>query len=70
MLLAFFLLLLGSLLMPTSLLLLAFLLGCHNFVSDWMAHGHFPDHQFSKDIQVLKLRHFWKVAMTTALWQR
>jgi hypothetical protein len=47
-----FLLLLRSLLMPTSLQLLAFLLllGCHKLVSDCMAHGHFYGHQFSTDI--------------------
>jgi hypothetical protein len=57
--------LLGSLLMPTSLLLLAFLLllGRHKLVSDCMAHGH----QFSTDIQVLKLPHFWKVAVMAQL---
>jgi hypothetical protein len=50
-----FLLLLGSLLVPTSLLLLAFLLllVCHKWVSD--GHGHFHGHQFSTDIQLLKL---------------
>jgi hypothetical protein len=57
---------LGSLLLPTSLLLLAFLLllGCHKFVSVCTAHGH----QFSTDIQLLKFPHFWKVAVTTAIW--
>jgi hypothetical protein len=46
-----FLLLLGSLLMPTSLLLLAFLLllGCHTLVSDCMAHSYFHGHQFSME---------------------
>jgi hypothetical protein len=37
-----FLSLMGSLLLPISLLLLAFLLllGCHKLVSECMAHGH------------------------------
>jgi hypothetical protein len=62
------LLLLGSLLLPTSLLLLAFLLllGCHKLVFDCMVHGH----QFSIDFQIIKLPYFWKVAVTTAIWHR
>jgi hypothetical protein len=65
-------LLLGSLLMPTSLLLLAFLLllGCHKLVSDCMAQGHTHGHQFSTNIQILKLQYFLKVAVTTAIWHR
>jgi hypothetical protein len=49
-------------------LLLAFLLlqGCHKLVSD--GHGPFLGHQFSIDIQLLKLPHFWKVTVTTAIW--
>ncbi len=39
-------LLLGSLLLPTSLLLL----GCHRLVSDVMAHRHFHGHNFSTNI--------------------
>jgi hypothetical protein len=36
-----------------------------------MAHGHFQGHQFSTDIpRLLKLPHFWKVAVTTAIWHR
>jgi hypothetical protein len=31
-----------------------------------MAHGH----QFFTDIQLLKLPHIWKVAVTTAIWHR
>jgi hypothetical protein len=45
------LLLRGSLLLPTTLLLLAFLLslGCHKLVSDCMDHGHFHGPQYSKE---------------------
>jgi hypothetical protein len=59
------------LLLPISLLSLAFLLwlGCHKLASDSMAHGHFHGYQFSTDIQkLLTLPHFWKVAVTTAIW--
>jgi hypothetical protein len=47
-------------------MLIAFLLSlwCHKLVSDCMAHGQ----QFSREIQFLKLPHFWKVAGTTAIW--
>jgi hypothetical protein len=47
-----FLLPLGSMLLPTSLHLLAFLLflGCRKLVSDCMVHCHFHGHQFSTDI--------------------
>jgi hypothetical protein len=50
------------------MLLLAFLLllGCHKLLSDCMAHGH----QFSMDIQLVKLPHIWKVAVATAIWHR
>jgi hypothetical protein len=67
-----FLLLLGSLLLPTSLLLFAFMLlvGFHKLVSDWMALGHFHSNQFSTDIQLVNVPHFWKVAVTTAIWHR
>jgi hypothetical protein len=63
-----FLLLLGSFQLPTSLLLLAFvlLLGCHRLVSDCMAHSR----QFSTDIHLVKLLHFFKVVVTIAIWQR
>ncbi len=40
------------------------LLGCHKLVSDRMAHGH----QFSTAIQLLKLPHFWEVAVPTVIW--
>jgi hypothetical protein len=61
-----FLLLLGSLLLPTLLLLLAFLLllVCHKLVSDtcltaWLMATSTAT-IFSEDIHLVKLAHFWK----------
>ncbi len=38
-------------------------------VSDCI-HAHFHWHRYSTNIQLLKLPHFWKVAVTTAIWHR
>ncbi len=64
-----FLLLLGSLLLPTLLLLHAFLLllGCHKLVSDLsdcMAHGHFHGHHFFRGHPTCKTATFLESHLT------
>ncbi len=66
-----FLLLLGSLLLPKSLLFLAFLLllGCHMLVSDCMVHGHFHGQQLSILICDISRKWPWWRPSGTAAWR-